>query len=344
MKKMKKVLAALLTATMTLSMGFTAAAATDYDALLGKNASFTKQYTINNGTAPAETFTFEFSNGTYVDNHGNPDTTVTPPEIADVTVNWGSDFVLAEGTTDVYKATVSVKLDELFEDAPLGVYTYEMTEVNNKVAGVSYLEGKLQLVVTVLYNETEKKNHVGVIYYKDASGNKISVVENSYDAGSLEVKKVIDGNVADMKKEFDFTIVFSAPTGETVNSTITVTKPDSTTEDIAFNGASSYTYNVQLGHENTVKFENIPEGVTYTVTEDNDGYAVKINDVEVEGEAITSTGNIAANDEVKYVYTNILGATVDTGISLDSMPYILVLALAVLGLAGFVFKKRSAEF
>lgn len=344
MKKMKKVLAALLTATMTLNMGFTAAAATDYNDLLDEEASFTKQYTINNGTAPAETFTFEFSNGTYVDNQGNPDTTVTPPTIDDVTVDWNADFALAEGTTNVYEATVPVELEELFKTAPLGVYTYEMTEVDNNVAGVTYLEGELQLVVTVLYNETTAKHYVGVIYYKDADGNKISVIENSYDAGSLEVKKVIDGNVADMEKKFDFTIVFSAPIGETVNSTITVTKPDSTTEDIAFNGASSYTYNVQLGHENTVKFENIPEGVTYTVTEDNDGYAVKINNVDVEGDAITSTGNIEANDADTYVYTNILGATVDTGISLDNMPYILVLALVALGLAGFVFKKRSTEF
>lgn len=344
MKKMKKVLAALLTATMTLNMGFTAAAATDYNDLLDKEASFTKQYTINNGTAPAETFTFEFSNGTYVDNQGNPDTTVTPPAIADVTVDWSADFALVEGTTNVYEATVPVELEELFKTAPLGVYTYEMTEVDNNVAGVTYLEGELQLVVTVLYNETTAKHYVGVIYYKDANGNKISVVENSYDAGSLEVKKVIDGNVADMEREFDFTIVFSAPTGETVNSTIKVTKPDSTTENIAFNEASSYTYNVKLGHENTVKFENIPEGVTYTVTENNDGYAVKINGVDVEGEAITSTGNIEANDADTYVYTNILGATVDTGISLDNMPYILVLALVALGLAGLVFKKRSTEF
>ena len=44
------------------------------------------------------------------------------------------------------------------------------------------------------------------------------------------------------------------------------------------------------------------------------------------------------------VITNNKGVVVDTGISLDNMPYIMVLALLALGLVGFVSKKRSMEF
>ena len=41
--------------------------------------------------------------------------------------------------------------------------------------------------------------------------------------------------------------------------------------------------------------------------------------------------------------TNNKGVEVDTGISLDNMPYIMMLAMAALGTLGFVSKKRKEE-
>ncbi|MBR5268098.1 MAG: LPXTG cell wall anchor domain-containing protein [Lachnospiraceae bacterium] len=41
--------------------------------------------------------------------------------------------------------------------------------------------------------------------------------------------------------------------------------------------------------------------------------------------------------------TNTKGAVVDTGISLDNMPYLMALALTFIGGLGFISKKRKEE-
>ena len=51
-------------------------------------------------------------------------------------------------------------------------------------------------------------------------------------------------------------------------------------------------------------------------------------------------GSITGGDVDEDVWTNTLTAEVDTGISMDSMPYILLLAVAAMGLAVLFTRKR----
>ena len=94
-------------------------------------------------------------------------------------------------------------------------------------------------------------------------------------------------------------------------------------------------------------FSNIPYGITYTVEEEDytdAGYEAakyKLNGGEdtpnpVEGE-VDSSGD-------KVVITNTKDTTVDTGISVDSIPYIVMLGAAMFGGTGFMIsKKRRSE-
>ena len=348
MKKMKKLLAGFMAATMVMSMSVTALAA-EYDAYLDKKAVVPKTYTINNGTSPAETFTYKFEPQTFVNGDKETYTYNKTTGQFEMVESEGTKTVAANSINDLSIAfdalsTTTSKTVEVPIDASqyeLGVYTYKVTEVipNPKTAGVSYSEESLYLVLSILRDESSNKHFVAAMHYQNATGqDKSTGFTNTYDSGSLAITKEITGNMADMTKKFTFTVTFKAPEGETLKSTI---ETDNTTTNRTYavtteNGVTTYTF--ELGDGETATFKNLPKGTIYTVSENAENYTS-------DNGVFSDTGKtIAANDNDTVVFTNTLTNTVDTGISLDNMPYIMVLALVALGLVGFVSKKRSMEF
>lgn len=321
---MKKILSLALALVLVLSMG-TVAFAADYNDYLDVDPVVPKIYKVNNGTAPAETFTFSFAGVSYKNGDGETIADATIPAIDNVTISFGD---ISE------TASKSVPVDIDANDYELGVYTYKVTEVAGSTAGVTYSNEELYLVLTILRDENSNQHYVAAMHYESATGtNKSSGFTNEYDAGSLSVTKDIKGNMADMDKEFAFTIVFNAPSGKTVNSAITVNKPDGESEYIIFpEGETTYTYTINLGDDDTVTFTNIPKGVTYTVSEDPENYTSEHTTV--------ADGSISANNDDADLWTNTLTNEVDTGIDMDSVPYILLLAVACMGLFVFISKKR----
>ena len=61
-------------------------------------------------------------------------------------------------------------------------------------------------------------------------------------------------------------------------------------------------------------------------------------------EADFAAEKISADDNDNIIIVNNKGTEVDTGITLDNMPYILILTVVAIGAVGFVSKKRSSEF
>ncbi len=152
---------------------------------------------------------------------------------------------------------------------------------------------------------------------------------NQYDSGSLTVTKHIAGNMADMSKKFTFTVTFNSGDKTWDASSVVISDAQDSDWD-----ASTKTYTCKLGNNESVAFSNLPAGVTYTVSEDAQNYtsnAVYSDD----------THTISADDEDTVDVTNTLTNDIDTGISMDSLPYILMLAAAGIGMVVFFAKKRS---
>lgn len=329
------------------------------------NFTFTKTYKTSEGTTPAkypaETLKF---NVTKAANNTNPDDTMIT--IADQTVDANPDDILV--TVPVYKK--------------VGKYNYTVDEQDGNTQGVTYATNTFNVQVVVTWNENHTALQRQIAFTSVDNDKKVDNIINIYDLGSLDVKKTVTGNLGDREKDFTVEVTFTKESSKEVKSDITYVDGTKTKTITAaeINATGSVTKQITVAHGETVSFTNIPYGISYTVKEldvyateqDNpnseNGYdAAKYNvnakdDETTEDDEIITTAKVAADGVTatadttgdKNVETLIVKDTVDiinnkgtnvnTGISLDNMPYIMVLALVALGLVGFVSKKRSMEF
>ncbi|HIR86662.1 MAG TPA: hypothetical protein IAC00_05930 [Candidatus Limivicinus faecipullorum] len=336
---MKKFMSLLLALLLVASLGSAAFAEAD------KDASFGKTYKLENAdtTSPAETFTFKFSNGQVTD---AAEGTVAP-EIPDATVS----FAGGEASADTgFTKDVSVALSSIHWPS-VGIYTYDVKEVPGSTPGVTYSNDTLKMKVTVAYDDQTQTYYTAFVTMSlvDADGDgqtdvKTGAFENTYSAGSLAVTKTVTGNMGDRDKYFAITVTLTGEQGKTYASSYTVSGGSKltdgtaagTTTSISVDGKSHTFY---LKHGETFTIENLPYGVTYTVAEADyttEGYE--------EAEIIFPDQNKKIDTASETVgITNNKQATVDTGIVLDSLPYVLLLVLSIGGAVLFLLKRRSSR-
>lgn len=332
----KKILAAFMACALTLGMSVTAFAA-------NQDASFTKTYKITNeGTQnPAETFTFKFTADSISNSNANL-TIDDMPEIADSTVTFTAGTATAAGL----EKDVAVALADV-EWPGVGVYMYDVAEVAGNTAGVVYDDTVAKLKVTVAYDEENNTYYTAFVTLslEDKDHNGITDVKtagftNEYQAGNLTVTKNVTGNLGDVTKYFKVTVTLTGETGKVYADSYTVTggsyEKNPTTIKV---GVPT---DFWLKNDETVEIANLPYGVTYTVVE-----ADYTTEAEGEYDAPNYTFDDAnkkidsALDTVVIVNNKNLG--IDTGINMDSIPYILLLCVAALGLGMFTMKNRFSK-
>ncbi len=236
--------------------------------------------------------------------------------------------------------------------AAVGIYTYTVTETATNIAGMTEAKN-LELKVTIIQDVENNKLMIGGIAVRQ-DGTKTTEIENKYESGRLKVTKTVAGNLGDRTKEFPITITLNAPEGKTVASTVSYTingEGDATT--VTFSNDGTATVKVNLKHNDYVEIANLPVGVTYTVVEDNTithnnaatDNPTNVNAYLVEGETKVEEGEsapaISAATLSTETITNTKEIEVDTGITLESVPYVLMMTLALVGFATLGLRKRE---
>lgn len=339
---MKKILAMLLAVMMLLSVASVAMAEdaepTDAPATSGytdqQTVTIHKSYkNINDcGASPAETFTLTQTGKRVVDGEAT-----SAPDLGTIT---GATYAYSGATTTGAVADITVTLPQYTN---VGVYEYTLQEVAGTTAGVTYFAGDIKLVVTVINGENGKLRIAGV--HTESEGAKSDTFENTYSAGVLGVEKKVEGILGDKSKDFEFSVTFTAPEGKTWAMThsgyddvfsILLAENEYGTIDTAnmIKTDNTITYPFKLKDGGRVAFGNLPYGVTYTVTETAvDGYTTtKTND----------TGTINSAEKIS-TFTNKKDGSIDMGVMLDSMPYVLVLAVVGAAVIALIAKKRRVE-
>lgn len=332
---MKKILSLALALVLVLSMSTVAFAAegeeTTYTDM--STVTLTKEYKLTNAgtTSPAETFAFSALTCTNVTDAADSVTTTNAPVPTIVSVSYTSGEAGGENA----KKNITITLPTY---TSVGIYTYTFTETDGGTAGVTYRSDAITLVVTVI--EQDGKVRVAAVHTEGEGEAKSGEFNNEYSAGSLSVKKTVTGIMGDQEKEFTVKVTFTAPEGDSVREAITYVDGTETKTIAAGEGwTGSKEVEITLKHDETVTFTNIPYGVTYTVVE---------NDYTAEADGGYDAASYNFDDNNKKIdtasesvtITNNKDGEIDTGINMDSMPYILLLAVACMGLFVFISKKR----
>lgn len=323
MEKVKKLLVGVLACVMMLTMSLTAFA--EETAPYTDNATVTinKLYKLEGaGTSPAEAFHFTVEK-----------TSVTDSAITDAAEMPGisvGDITYEEGAATDAGALGSTTIT-LPEFSGVGVYTYTISETAGSTAGVIYDSEPVILKVTVVNDNGALKRIVSLHKGTDKLGEGVPAFTNTYRAGALSVSKTVEGNLGDREKYFDFQVTLTGEDGKTYGGSYAITggsNKETTTV------AVGETAEITLKHGDTITISNLPYGVTYTVTE-----------TAAEGYTTTKTGDTGTISAASATaaFTNSKSGDIDTGINLDSLPYILVFA-AVIVVAGIALISRKRRF
>lgn len=338
----KKLMALFLAMVMVMGLSVTAFAdetgtGTDDEKTYNdmSTVTITKVYTaINDGTtSPAETFTVtQVGDGRVVDGDAT-----SAPALGAIT---GAAFIEGAATTTGATASITITLPTYEK---VGIYEYTLREVAGTTAGVTYFNGDITLRVTVI--EQDGQVRVAAVHTETKEegadwdpNSKTDRIENTYSAGSLSISKTVTGNLGDKSKYFKVTVTLTGEEGKTYATSYAVTGGSYTENPTSIEIGTATDFYLKDG--DTITIENLPYGVTYTVVEadytESDGYDAADYTFSDEDKKIDSE-----SDTVKI--TNNKDTSVDTGITMDSLPYIVLLALVVVAGVVFFSKKRMAR-
>lgn len=332
-------------------------------------------------TNPEETFTFSTGDLVGIQNpEYSVDT--APDTIKHIFIGKNTDnttdnvtFKKGTATSDGVTAPISIRANIKNYDRP-GVYYYNFKEKDGETAGVTYSADTYQVILPVVYEDSKLK--FGTAYVKDITTEntpKVKTIVNEYRAGSLEVNKSVAGNMGDRNKAFTITVTLNAPkTPENVpadkdvkkivksdmkllvtnapdkNSVVVDPDTQSSSEAVYENGAytisagdgwtrKTITFKVKDG--SSYKLVNVPAGVTYTVSEkESNGYTTTIEYPKTTDGKPNTT--MDATEQVVNI-TNTNDTTLDTGVFLNNMPYIALVAVAAAALVFFMKNQKHQE-
>jgi len=187
---------------------------------------------------------------------------------------------------------------------------------------------------------------------------------NYTENGSLKISKKVIGNessdtnfTASTSDEFNFTVNFVFPAG-TDKTTLGGVKADGANVTIDDDGNATFT----LKHNGVKKFTGVPVGTKITVTEDakvnykgsaavvinneskTDVVATKFNELIKVWDEDANTGYKLGQTKNTVDVTNRFNNVPTTGIIMNTLPYVLMVALCAVALFGFVaFKRKKVQ-
>ena len=162
----------------------------------------------------------------------------------------------------------------------------------------------------------------------------VQVTVTNYPLPGLTVSKTVNGNMGDRNREFDFTVQAQNSKGQPVSV-------DGTYEGILVQNGQ-----FKLKHGQSLVIPELPYGVTCTVTEsipEEEGYTttVKVDGGEEKNSKTVIVENM--NTAAVIDFTNTKTLNVPTGIFTDNLPYLMMLAMAAIGLTGFGRSRKRVK-
>lgn len=342
----KKLGAFVLAGTMLLSMGTTVFAAeepTVPNVNQNGRVPITKEFEMADGLrTPAATFKFTATSQTQ---------DALPATITDVTYQAGETGTLKDGKYVISKDT-AISFTGAWKHA--GEYVYTVTESKeNPISNVTYDTSSYTLRVYVINGtnglEIEKITAQGATGKTDKILFKNTYAKND---ATLTIEKNTEGDYADKTRKFDFEITFTkSPMSDQTTFTGTIGA-----QSVECTAGQTKTFKLADGEQ--LVFNNLPVGTTYMVKElaATDGYTPKVTVIENQTTTVTNKtvqetealdtlkengkNNLVGENENKVTFTNTYKDVAVTGIVMNNLPFILLVAVAIVAFVSLAVIKR----
>lgn len=180
----------------------------------------------------------------------------------------------------------------------------------------------------VILANTSDWSHVATLNYSiSAASNPDISITNTYTptTTSVDIQKLITGNIGDRSEEFGFA----------VNCTEAMEEGGYTLS------ADKKTATFTLGHKDKVTLNGVRIGSTLTISErgaTDYKMTIKVGDTTLGVNSYTIPDG--ATEPVQIIVENRREGTIDTGVALDSLPYILILVVVAAGVVVFMKRRR----
>lgn len=316
-------------------------------------AGLTKNWTVENATQFKNGQNFSFKvQLTKIDTKGvsgNVGFKVGDFKNVTVSQDWAKE---ADGLT----SSKTITRTDLFKDwdfALPGVYTFTITEnpltgedanANVKIDKDTSFTANVNVVWDTNKDGTLKLDKDGKPIAKVESagviveGKKGQATFNNTpaDNSNVTVTKQVKGAFADTNKDFSYTLKLTGPfTGsyQVMKNGVEAAKTNT-------NGEATFT----LKNGETATIENLPLGVTYTITETDEANYDETNTVNGKNskDGLVATGTVKAYDDA-VVFTNTSNGVPSTGVIVNTIPYIAAGGVAVAGAVTLVISRNRRQ-
>ena len=273
-----------------------------------------------------------------------------PATITDVTYQAGETGTLKDGKYVISKNT-AISFTGNWKHA--GEYVYTVTEKQENMPNVTYDTSSYTLRVYVINGtnglEIEK------ITAQGATGKTDKILfTNTYakNDATLTIEKNTEGDYADKTRKFDFEITFTkSPMSDQTTFTGTIGA-----QSVECTAGQTKTFKLADGEQ--LVFNNLPVGTTYMVKElaATDGYTHKVTVIENQTTTVTNKtvqetealdtlkenrkNNLVGENENKVTFTNTYKDVAVTGIVMNNLPFILLVAVAIVAFVSLAVIKR----
>lgn len=360
----KRILAFMMAAAMVFGSATAVMAAGECQSSAADTMTVTikKNYQVNDADgakSPAETFEFTDATLAYVANTKYNDavdiekavenSTKIPADVRTITITiTGPSYSEGEnGEKDITAVITAAN----YKSVGVGTYIYTFQETAGDTAGVTYDNNQYKLYVNVVNGDTAGTYKIGGAYVKKpGERDKVQEIVNTYQSGNLKITKTVTGNMGDKNKVFDVNVTLTVADGKTVKAPVTITTTDTDLHNPTTIAAGAWSENkaevtLHVKDGTTVELKNLPVGVSYAVEEtEYSDYTTSYtkNGKDISGAPTSTAVRADATDTV--VIKNHKDTTVDTGVIISNLPYILILAAVAAGLVLFAAgKKRRAD-
>ena len=235
---------------------------------------------------------------------------------------------------------------------------------NSKTAFYSIADHGDKFVIAntiITYDESTSKIHIGatsnwtkaatLTWTKTGGVNPEVTITNSYTSNraDLTVTKTVTGNMADLDEEFTFQMSIA---GDYDADKITYKK--GTTEEGKLSDLTDNKFT--LKNDESIVFSGIPKDAVVTVTETGaEDYTTTVNVSNTPtaeavalaaetGSGDTKSGTVTISATAQTIaFTNTKEIPVNTGVILDTLPYVLMLIAVGGGVVAFFLRKRHHD-